>query len=237
MRMWKTESKICRPNVSNVRGLAVSMTAMGACLLFGVQNHSSAQDNFSQPPAASATPSSDGLGQAFESRFSAGQQEPEMRDPWQFAGRLHLEKGTSQGYLVLQVDLDPGHYIYSVSPQGSPAPTQIRVATNPAVKTTGEFSPNVQPEVNENDPVFQRRIEKHKGRVQFFVPCQLNPNADFQATGMLEIEFNGQVCSQDGVCIPINAQKVAVSFAGYFERENQSANNAAPSSDKSESRR
>jgi len=164
---------------------------------------------------------------AKQSPFQAGQAQQEAQDPWQFEGRLHLQKGTSEGYLVLQMDLDQGHYIYSVNPKGSPAPTKISVVANPVVQTRGTFAPNVQPEVNENDPVFRRRIEKHKGQVQFFVPCQLDPNVDFQTTGMPVIEFNGQVCSADGVCIPINGQKVAVKFAGFFERENQSADKTA----------
>jgi len=125
------------------------------------------------------------------------------------------------------MDLDKGHYIYSVDPKGSPAPTKISVVANPAIQVRGSFAPNVQPEVNENDPVFQRRIEKHKGRVQFFIPCQLDAGVDFQASGMPVIEFNGQVCSADGVCIPISSEKITVKFAGFFERENQSANQAA----------
>ena len=162
-----------------------------------------------------------------KNQFNAGQPAA-PKDPWKFEGRLHLEKGTNGGYLVLQVDLDPEHYIYSVSPTGSPAPTKISVVPNPAIATHGLFSPNVQPAVNENDPVFRRRIEKHKGTVQFFVRCQIDANMDLQPAGMPTIEFNGQVCSEGGVCIPINAEKVSVKFAGYFERKAQSASKPQP---------
>jgi len=136
------------------------------------------------------------------------------------------QNGFSQAFQS-PFNADQGHYIYSVSPKGSPAPTKISVVDNPSVQTRGVFAPNVPPEVNENDPIFHRRIEKHKDQVQFFVPCQIDANVDFQAAGMPVIEFNGQVCSADGVCIPISGQKVTVKFAGFFERENQSADKTA----------
>ncbi len=141
------------------------------------------------------------------------------QQPWKFEGRLHLRQGSTEGYIVLQIDLAPEHYIYSVSPDGSPAPTKIEIVPSANVKTPNTFSPDQPPAVVEKDPVFQRRIEKHTGRVQFFVPCQLDPNADYKLTGMPVIEFNGQVCSKDGVCIPIRKKKIKVNFAGYFEQE------------------
>lgn len=154
------------------------------------------------------------------------------QQPWKFEGRLHLREGSTEGYIVLQIDLAPEHYIYSVSPEGSPAPTKIEVVPSPNVKTADAFSPDQPPAVVENDPVFQRRIEKHTGRVQFFVPCRLDPNADYKLTGMPEIEFNGQVCSKDGVCIPIRKKKIKVNFAGYFQQETggQTSAIAAPQS-------
>ena len=158
---------------------------------------------------------------AFGNRASSPEQ------PWKFEGRLHLREGSTEGYIVLQIDLAPEHYIYSVSPDGSPAPTKIEIVPSPSVKTSNSFSPDQPPAVTENDPVFQRRIEKHTGRVQFFVPCSLDPNADYKLTGMPVIEFNGQVCSKDGVCIPIRKQKIKVNFAGYFEQETDSQTSAA----------
>ena len=226
MRMWKTAVADCEveARVLQSTGCYLFLATMLAMLI--LSNESFGQSGSSQAsPSGSANKS--GLSAQFQSPIQAGQPQQEAQDPWQFEGRLHLQKGTSEGYLVLQMYLDQGHYIYSVNPKGSPAPTKINVVANPVVQTRGTFAPNVQPEVNENDPVFRRRIEKHKGQVQFFVPCQLDPNVDFQTTGMPVIEFNGQVCSADGVCIPINGQKVAVKFAGFFERENQSADKTA----------
>ena len=152
------------------------------------------------------------------------------QQPWNFEGRLHLRQGSTEGYIVLQIDLAPEHYIYSVSPEGSPAPTKIEIVPSPSVKTSNTFSPDQPPAVVENDPVFQRRIEKHTGRVQFFVPCRLDPNADYKLTGMPVIEFNGQVCSKEGVCIPIRKKQIKVNFAGYFEQGTEDQTSAVTES-------
>ena len=144
---------------------------------------------------------------------------PAAQQPWKFEGRLHLQEGSTEGYIVLQIDLAPGHYIYSVSPEGSPAPTKIEVVPSASVQVAQGFSPDQPPTVIENDPVFQRRIEKHTNRVQFFVSCRLDPNADYKLTGLPVIEFNGQVCSKDGVCLPIRDKKIPVEFAGYFQQD------------------
>ena len=233
MRMWKTAVVGCEIENRVLRHAAYHFLLVTSTVAVAILISSSLSfgqnESFQTPPAGTAD--QNGFSQAFQSPFNPGQSKQEAADPWQFEGRLHLQKGTSEGYLVLQMDLDQGHYIYSVSPKGSPAPTEVSVVDNPSVKIRGVFAPNVPPEVNENDPVFRRRIEKHKGQVQFFVPCQLDASVDFQATGMPVIEFNGQVCSADGVCIPISGQKIAVKFAGFFERENQSADkNAQPTS-------
>ena len=225
MRMWKTAVAGCEIETRvllRTRSHLLLATAIATVVMLVSASQSFGQNGSFQAPATEAA--NNGFSSACQSPFKAGQTKQATQDPWKFEGRLHLQKGTNEGYLVLQMDLDKGHYIYSVSPDGSPAPTKISVVKNPAVRTKGSFAPNVQPEVNENDPVFQRRIEKHKGQVQFFVPCQLDASVDFQGAGMPVIEFNGQVCSADGVCIPISAQKIAVTFAGFFERENQSAN-------------
>ena len=166
-------------------------------------------------PAETATPANQQFARPTFGKPAA----PAAVEPWKFEGRLHLQEGSTEGYIVLQIDLAPGHYIYSVSPEGSPAPTKIEIVPSASVQVAQGFAPDQPPTVIENDPVFQRRIEKHTNRVQFFVPCRLDPNADYKLTGLPVIEFNGQVCSKDGVCMPIRNKKIPVEFAGYFQQE------------------
>lgn len=171
-------------------------------------------------------------GRGFSIPKFGGSKTPDQQTqkPWKFEGRLHLQQDSTEGYIVLQIDLAPGHYIYSVSPEGSPAPTKISIVPSASVQTADTFSPDQPPAVIENDPIFERRIEKHTERVQFFVPCRLDPHADYKLTGLPVIEFNGQVCSTDGVCIPIRNHKIAVQFAGYFQQESAGETTSASSS-------
>lgn len=206
------------------QGMAIGFVAM-VTLMFAIgggmvqgQSGNSASDR-SQSGRGFSIPKFGG------SKFGESKSNQQQR-PWKFQGRLHLQQDSTEGYIVLQVDLAPGHYIYSVSPEGSPAPTKISVVPSASVQTAESFSPDKPPAVIENDPVFERRIEKHTDRVQFFVPCRLDPNADYKLTGLPMIEFNGQVCSKDGVCIPIRNQKIAVQFAGYFQQESAGATSA-----------
>ena len=177
---------------------------------------------------------SDNSGQAKQQftipKFGNQTQAPVEQKPWTFEGRLHLQQDSTEGYLVLQMDIAEGHYIYSVSPEGSPAPTEISVVPSPSVQTGESFNPDQPPIVIENDEIFHRRLEKHTGRVQFFVPCRLDPHADYKLTGLPVIEFNGQVCSKDGVCIPIRNQRIPVEFAGYFEQQESAVPALTPES-------
>jgi len=138
-------------------------------------------------------------------------------DPWRMTARVHLEKGSTNGYLVLQVDLAAGHYIYAVTPKGSPAPTKIQVTKTAEYRLLGQFGPDQQPIVIEKDPLFEQRVEKHKGTVQFFAPIEVHPDLDL-AKFNPEIKFIGQVCSEEGFCVPLRDKKVVASFAGFFER-------------------
>jgi len=193
----------------NVPVLALLVSAtFSSTLLAQSDNVNTSQQSFARP------------------KFGKPANQVAAAQPWKFEGRLHLQEGSTEGYIVLQVDLAPGHYIYSVSPEGSPAPTKIEIVPSASVKTSNAFSPDQPPSVTENDPIFQRRIEKHTERVQFFVRCKLDPNADYKLTGMPVIEFNGQVCSKDGVCIPIREKRIQVNFAGYFQQEANSQSSA-----------
>jgi len=135
--------------------------------------------------------------------------------PYKPSVRVHLEKGANKGYLVLQVDLAAGHHLYSLNPKGSPAPTKIVVSPSNDMNVLGAFTSDKQPLVIEKDPIFNRRIEKHKGVVQFFAPIEVRPGIDLSKF-TTEVTFSGQVCS-DSACRQIKAQKVTGKFASFFD--------------------
>jgi len=135
--------------------------------------------------------------------------------PWKLTSRIHLEKGTNKGYLVVQLDLAEGYHIYSLDPQGSPSPTKLAVLPSSDLKVQSKFTSDKPPKVTEKDPVFQQRIEKHSGQIQFFASIVVRPGINLKKLEQ-EITFSGQVCS-DSACQPIRNHVADAKFAGYFE--------------------
>ena len=142
-------------------------------------------------------------------------QKAEKQKPWAIASRIHLEKGTNKGYLVVQVDLAEGYHMYSLNPKGSPSPTKLTISKSDNLRVLSEFASEKPPVVVKNDPVFNQRMEKHKGKVQFFASIEVRPGIDLEKLTQ-QVQFSGQICS-DQACQPIRNHKAKASFAGYFE--------------------
>ena len=171
-----------------------------------------------------------GLGMAVQAPAAFGQtQTPSPADssadvesqPYQLTGRFHLQSGTNQGYLVLQVDLQPGNYINSLtqSQSGDLNPSTIKITPSDQFTTEGKFNPDQPPKVTEMDPAFQQRTEKHYGKIQFFVPFSVSKNVDLSRL-QPEMIFDGQVCSDES-CIALSNKSVKATFGGYFERASE----------------
>jgi DsbC/DsbD-like thiol-disulfide interchange protein len=167
-----------------------------------------------QPQFGTSPQTSDGAQQAMPLNGAANQV-AKQKGPWQLSSRIHLEKGTNKGYLVLQVDLQEGYHVYSINPEGSPLPSKIAMSPSADIRMVSKFESDKPPIVIEKDPVFQRRIEKHKGKVQFFASIEVRPGVDLKKLTS-EVTFTGQICSKDA-CQLVRGKKVAASFAGHFE--------------------
>ncbi len=135
--------------------------------------------------------------------------------PYTMTARYHLQQGNTEGYLVLQFDLPKGNYVYSLTQGGTLSPSKISVTPMAGLKLKGKFNADKPPTIIAKDPVFQERLEKHKGTVQFFVPIEVSANVDV-ANFSPEIIFNGQVCSDKNFCMPIRNKSIRAKFAGYF---------------------
>jgi len=134
---------------------------------------------------------------------------------YQMSSRIHLNKGTQEGYLVVEVQLAAQHHIYSLTQTGDVPPTTLKMSPNQQIQLTGAFSPDQPAVVIENHPDFQHRVEKHTGKVQFFAPIKVAATTDLTKL-VAEVQFDGQVCSKDA-CMPIRGEKLTSKFAGYFE--------------------
>lgn len=143
-------------------------------------------------------------------------------NPYRLMGRFHLEQGSQQGYLVLECQLVEGSYIHSLTLPKELSPTVIQTQPSDEYRVGERFHPDRPPTVIEKDPVFGERMEKHSGKIQFFVPIQLAPDVN-PLTLEPKMAFNGQVCSTSGTCLPIRNQIVVAKFAGYFQRPVETA--------------
>ena len=135
--------------------------------------------------------------------------------PFEISSRIHLSKGTQTGYLVVEVKLPEGKHIYSMTQKGAIPPTTLKALPNSQIQLTGDFSPDKPATVIEKDPVFEQRVEKHTGKVQFFAPIKIDPAADLSKL-TAQIQLDGQICS-DQACVPIRAKMTTGKFAGYFD--------------------
>ena len=140
---------------------------------------------------------------------------------YKISSRIHLNQGTQTGYLVVEVQIDPGKHIYSLTQGGVVPPTTLKLQPNPQIQLTGVFSPDKPATVIEDDPDFHQRLEKHTGKVQFFAPIKLDPAADLDKL-VAQVQFDGQICSELS-CLPIRAKMVTGKFAGYFDSTPASA--------------
>ena len=150
-------------------------------------------------------------------RKLAQQMQQAKAQPYQISSRIHLNKGTQEGYLVVEVQLADGKHIYSLTQTGTAPRTTLKMSPNQQIQLTGVFSPDQPAVVIENHPDFHQRVEKHTGKVQFFAPIKVAANADLTKL-LAEVQFDGQVCSKDA-CMPIRGRKVTGQFAGYFENK------------------
>ena len=154
------------------------------------------------------------------------------QSPYRLSSRVHLQRDSNKGYLIVQVDLIEGSYIYSLTQKGAIPASKLAVAHSPLFRLTGEFGPDRPATVVAHDPVFEQRVEKHLQRVQFFAPIEIAPGAD-PAKILAAVTFNGQVCTDQGFCTPLRNMQLTGKFAGYFQRsqaEKASANQDAQSS-------
>jgi thiol:disulfide interchange protein len=157
--------------------------------------------------------------------LASAKQKTETQAPYEVTGRYHLQQDSNEGYLILQFDLPKGSYIYSLTQSGELLPSKIAVTRSEDFVTRGKFIPDSPPKVVEKDPVFNQRVEKHVGKIQFFVPIQVEEGINLSELRP-EMVFNGQVCSNQGICIPIRKKKVVAEFAGYFQRTAQKRSNS-----------
>ena len=145
--------------------------------------------------------------------------------PYKISSRIHLQKGASTGYLIVKMELPKGSYIYSLTQKAPLRPSKIKVAGSKQFRLKAGFTPDRPAKVIEKDPVFEQRLEKHTEVVQFFAPVEIASGVIHKEL-IAEITFSGQVCNDQGFCVPIMNAKTKGKFAGYFQRTAEKRSNS-----------
>lgn len=148
-------------------------------------------------------------------QMGGGLMEPE--DELKLTSHFQLEENTRTGYLILTAKIPEGSYIYSLTQKDTPPPSKIEIATSESFEVSGTFQPEHPPTVTEVDPDFGGRTEKHKKSLRFFIPLKLSESTT-PGELTIRLRFNGQVCSDQGTCLPIRDKIVEATFSGYFQK-------------------
>lgn len=143
------------------------------------------------------------------------QQEQDAKKPYRLSSRIHLQEGSTKGYLVVKVELDEGMFVYSLTQKGSVPPTKLTVGKTSLFKLTGKFSPDTPAKKTAKDPWLGHAVEKHSKLVQFFAPIELASGIDAKKL-KADISFDGQICGSSS-CLPLE-EKISAKFAGYFTK-------------------
>ena len=118
-------------------------------------------------------------------------------------GHVTLTGSFNEKYLVIHADILPDWHLYSATQPSGTLPSTFKFET-PEL-TLREIRPTTAPRLNKS-PYFDVELEEHDDNVTWIFTFQEELPADAIIKGKLE----GQVCQDDGLCIPITVPFEAV---------------------------
>ena len=87
------------------------------------------------------------------------------------------------------------------------------------VRFSGEFRPDKQPEVRKVE-FFDVPLREHYGEVTWSAPIELPDGVDPERL-KFEVQFDGQICSDEVGCKPIFGKKIEIAFGGFLGQTQQ----------------
>jgi thiol:disulfide interchange protein len=121
------------------------------------------------------------------------------------------------GVLEVSCDIPAGSHLFSVTQKKAvpgPLKTRIRVDDSNDFELTGKFQPDKDPHLKAI-PGQAVKSEEHEGKVVFSAPVKFADAVDVDAL-TINVQLNGQVCTDAGSCIQIQ-EKLIASFAGVLD--------------------
>ena len=142
----------------------------------------------------------------------------QLNDEPKVEARYHVESGTNRGWLIIKAEIPIGSYIYGIyQPVESPC-SKIEIGQSKQFKILKKFKADKPAKVVAKDPLFECRLEKYYDIVQFYAPIELAEQANPNEIKPL-IRFTGQMCSDEGYCIPLKGKPMAAQFMGFFHKD------------------
>ncbi|MFT4031138.1 MAG: protein-disulfide reductase DsbD family protein [Siphonobacter sp.] len=102
--------------------------------------------------------------------------------------------------VIIEADVDPGWHIFSSDqdPDVGPLPTVIKFTKNDAFQIVGKLRPSGKP-TEKMDEIFGGKVRFFEDKATFLQTVKI-----LKDKVTLEGSIGGQVCQDDGLCIPIN---------------------------------
>ena len=116
------------------------------------------------------------------------------------------------GILEVRCDIPAGSHLFSVTQKKAvpgPLKTRIRIDDSDDVQLTGKFQPDRDPHLKAI-PNQDVKSEEHEGKVVFSAPVRFADAVDADAL-TINVQINGQVCTDAGSCIQIQEKLIAQS--------------------------
>lgn len=152
---------------------------------------------------------------------------PGGTDHVSLSAAFRLVKGSRDGTLSLTATSDPEWHVYSITQKdGGPLRSKIAVTKSAEFELLGDFQAEQPPAIKKYD-YFDVPVEEHAGAVTWSAPIRLAEGAAPDRL-VIHLEYNGQVCTDAGSCIPISKRHVEARFAGEVERPVASPAQATP---------
>lgn len=131
-------------------------------------------------------------------------------------GEYKIAKGKREGRLAVHATTQPGWHTYSITQMpGGPMPSRITVADSPDFQLTRSFVADRAPHIKMEE-VFPVPSEEFANEVIWTAPFRVAEGADPEKL-QFNLKYSGQVCEDQGSCIPISNRAVEVKFAGYSD--------------------
>ncbi len=144
--------------------------------------------------------------------FGAGPDGNELK----LTGGFRLAAGGRDGELLVRAEIAPGWHVYSLSqPPGGPQKSELKLELSEAFSLAGPFRPDQAPHVKQYEVWAGVRVEEHTGKLTWSAPFRLNDGVSPEQL-RIAVKFSGQVCKDDGVCIPLK-KDLSLSFEGRYE--------------------